>query len=165
MNNILDALSLSLKRSVRDHKELLDFEEPIKFDDIQPIVDTLRELGIAKFTISARQENLIEILSEFQKLGVKGKEIAEFTAHRVSPNGKEKGWYYDAILMEIGTINQLRAKKIRAMWCDAQSKIFEVAEATEEAINAKEYDDEVELEDLNITLETCSALIQILNGD
>lgn len=41
-----------------------------------------------------------------------------------------------------------KTQKIRDMWLEGYGKILEAADAAEEAINAKEYNDEYELEDV-----------------
>ena len=155
----------SVKHSLRDNKKLLDFEDTIGHDDIVPIVAALRNIGFTEFTISARQENLIEVLAEFQKLGVKVKGIKEFVAHRKFINGKERCLDFDAILMQIEPVNQSTAQKLRNMWCEGYNKIVEAADAAEEAINDGTCEDEVALEDLKTTLETCEAVIRTVEGD
>ena len=155
----------NVKHSLRDNKTLLDFYEPIEYGDIQPIANALRNSGFKDFTISARQENLIEVLAEFQKLGVKVKGIEEFVAHRELIDGKERSWCFDAIVMEIEPINQSTAQKLMDMWYEGYDKILEAADAAEEAINDGACEDELELEDVKATLKTCEAVIRIVEGD
>ena len=53
-------------------KRLLDFSDVIWKDDVKPIAETLRRLGVREFTISVNQGSLVsEILPAFQEEGVR----------------------------------------------------------------------------------------------
>ena len=56
--------------SREEQKELLDFKEPMWDEDILPIAEKCRQLSIRQFTISVRQSNIIDILTEFQNAGI-----------------------------------------------------------------------------------------------
>ena len=59
------------EESCEHGKRLLDFSDVIWNDDVKPISETLRALGIKEFTISVNQGSLIsEILPLFQEEGV-----------------------------------------------------------------------------------------------
>ena len=49
----------------------LDFNDVIWEEDITPIAETVRRLGIAEFTISCATFSLIRTLAAFEKLGIK----------------------------------------------------------------------------------------------
>ena len=82
--NVLDALQREDKNawpvnssilnayleSKRDGKSCLNFSEAIRKEDVRLIADTLRRLRISQFSISACSLNLIDILADFQDLGI-----------------------------------------------------------------------------------------------
>ena len=49
----------------------LDLNEAIRDEDVKPIAETLRKLGITEFTISAGSFAIIRTLAAFEKLGIK----------------------------------------------------------------------------------------------
>lgn len=56
--------------SKREGKSCLNFSGAIRKQDVRLIADTLRRLRITQFSISARSLNLIDILADFQDLGI-----------------------------------------------------------------------------------------------
>ncbi len=67
-------------KSQEEQKELLDFDEPIWEEDILPIAEKCRQFGIKQFTISVRQSNLIDILTDFQNAGITIQGMTKFHA-------------------------------------------------------------------------------------
>ena len=66
-DDILDTLKQQGKASGNTR---LDFYDVILDEDIQPIAEACKRLGMTTFTISARQSNIIDVLSAFQDLGI-----------------------------------------------------------------------------------------------
>lgn len=139
-------------------KKLLDFDSVIWNDDINPIVDTCRKLGIKEFTISVHQGNILDVLAEFQKLGVSVQCITEIEAHT-----ERRDWYENAFLMKVeDTFTPAQ------LWSNAIDAVYLADEAFHKAI--LHYDNKQELTAQELTalqqLEAmsidCSRLIRVL---
>ena len=87
--------------SKRDGRALLNFDETLWYDDVQPIVATCRKLGINEFTITTNQTGLIEILGEFQRTVVRISCVIKIATHRIFSDGHERDWEDEALLMRI----------------------------------------------------------------
>lgn len=58
-------------KSLKLDYDLINFEDVIWENDVEPIVNSCRELNITMITITCEQSSMIKILSLFDKLGCK----------------------------------------------------------------------------------------------
>ena len=81
----------------------LDFSETIYDEaDIENIAENCRRLGIKEFTISVRQENLLDmVLPAFQKLGVVIQGITEVATPKYTISGCNQHKIVNALLMKV----------------------------------------------------------------
>lgn len=81
----------------------LDFSETIYDEaDIENITENCRRLGIKEFTISVRQENLLDtVLPAFQKLGVVIQGITEVVIPKYTNSGCNQRKIVNALLMKV----------------------------------------------------------------
>ena len=67
--------------------EYLDFYENLYEEDFPDYVNGLKETGIEKFTVSARQANVADCIAAFQALGCKLEGLTKvFNKHRKHRN-------------------------------------------------------------------------------
>lgn len=59
------------RNSKDSDNDLIDFDEVIWDNDVQPICETLKENGITEFTISSTSSSLIATLAKFDEQGFK----------------------------------------------------------------------------------------------
>lgn len=68
------------RKSIEAGNDLIDFNEVIWDEDIDPIAETFQENGISEFTISSTFSSLIPTLAAFEKHGFKMIGITEVNA-------------------------------------------------------------------------------------
>ncbi|MEG1433059.1 DUF7698 family protein [Eubacterium sp.] len=76
------------KNSLEAGKDLIDFDELIWDDDIGPILEICKSVGITKFTISSSFSSLIDVLNEF---GNRGCHIACLTKVKARYTDRQTG--------------------------------------------------------------------------
>ncbi len=65
--------------------ELIDFNEVIWERDVEPIVATLRRVGVKEFTFSSSMTGAIEFLAAFKKLGVAIQDVVYVNDYKKEP--------------------------------------------------------------------------------
>lgn len=68
------------RKSIEAGNDLIDFNEVIWDEDIDPIAECMQENGISEFTISSTFSSLIPTLAAFEKHGFKMTGIIEVNA-------------------------------------------------------------------------------------
>ena len=89
--NINPTAYWAYQSSLEVENELIDFCDVIWDDDVEPIVETLKENGIKEFTISTTMCELIKTLVLFEKVGCKMNGLTETKVnHKDWETGKYK---------------------------------------------------------------------------
>lgn len=143
-------------------KELLDFDDVIWGDNIKPIADACRKLGIKEFTISVHQIDILDVLAAFQKLGVSVQCITEIAVHL-----NRRNWYEDAFLMEVEdapTPAQLWSKAVDAVYL-ADEAINKAVLSKQQEENPKEQEQNPETQELKAIQAMCSRLIRVVESE
>ena len=98
-NEINRTLYFAYEKSKNAANELIDFDDIIWANDVEAIVNTLKENGIKEFTISCHFCDLIDRLADFDKLGCRMNGVTEVKSSLTNLDGSVQ--MINALRMEI----------------------------------------------------------------
>ena len=98
-NEINRTLYFAYEKSKKAANELIDFDDIIWANDVEAIVNTLKENGIKEFTISCHFCDLIDRLADFDKLGCRMNGVTEVKSSLTNLDGSVQ--MINALRMEI----------------------------------------------------------------
>ena len=98
-NEINRTLYFAYEKSKKAANELIDFGDIIWANDVEAIVNTLKENGIKEFTISCHFCDLIDRLADFDKFGCRMNGVTEVKSSLTNLDGSVQ--MNNALRMEI----------------------------------------------------------------